>query len=58
MYPLSILKHLLVDAEQYAVGDGPCLHAARTGEVVRADSMVAAQQWPVFVDAARRACDQ
>lgn len=47
-------RTLLVDAEQHAAGDGPCLHAARIGEVARADSMAAAAQWPVFVDAARR----
>jgi GAF domain-containing protein len=47
-------RTLLVDAEQYTAGDGPCLHAARTGEVVRADAVSAAQRWPVFVDGARR----
>lgn len=29
-------------------------HAARTGDVVRADAVSAAQRWPVFVDGARR----
>lgn len=48
----SDARTLLVDAEQYAAGDGPCLHAARTGEVVRAGSMAAGQQWPAFAAAA------
>lgn len=48
----SDARTLLVDAEQYMAGDGPCLHAARVGQVVRAGSTDAAQQWPVFAAAA------
>lgn len=48
----SDTRTLLVDAEQYMAGHGPCLQAARIGQVVRAGSSDAAQQWPVFAAAA------
>lgn len=36
------------DAEQYAVGDGPCLQAASTGRVVVVDDLEAESRWPGF----------
>ncbi|MGZ4523665.1 MAG: ANTAR domain-containing protein [Mycobacteriaceae bacterium] len=44
---------LQVDARQYAAGDGPCLQAARTGEVVLVDLTTSPQQWPEFTTDAR-----
>src|SRR5450759_1480730 len=44
---------LQVDARQYAAGDGPCLQAARTGEVVLIDLTTTPQQWPEFTTDAR-----
>ncbi|WP_243637004.1 GAF and ANTAR domain-containing protein [Rhodococcus sp. Eu-32] len=49
----SDARTLIVDQRQYEVGDGPCLHAARTGDIVRVDAIAAETRWPVFVDAAR-----
>lgn len=46
-------RTLRVDADQYEAGSGPCLHAARTGEVVRVDSVQAERRWPRFADTAR-----
>jgi transcriptional regulator with GAF, ATPase, and Fis domain len=40
-----------IDDAQYAEGDGPCLRAARTGELVRIEVQRAAQLWPVFARA-------
>lgn len=37
-----------IDADQYAAGEGPCLHAASTGEVVRVDVADACERWPRF----------
>jgi GAF domain-containing protein len=37
-----------LDEAQYAAGEGPCLHVARTGQVVRATAAIAAERWPVF----------
>ncbi|HEV2087693.1 MAG TPA: GAF and ANTAR domain-containing protein [Cryptosporangiaceae bacterium] len=37
-----------VDAEQYRAKAGPCLQAASTGEVVRADADEAMELWPEF----------
>jgi transcriptional regulator with GAF, ATPase, and Fis domain len=37
-----------IDDAQYVQGDGPCLRAARTGELVRIEVPQAAQLWPVF----------
>jgi transcriptional regulator with GAF, ATPase, and Fis domain len=43
---------LRVDSEQYDAGEGPCLHAARTGTVVLVDAADAADRWPRFAAAA------
>ena len=37
-----------VDNAQYAAGQGPCLEAVRTGEVVRVDVASDATRWPEF----------
>jgi GAF domain-containing protein len=37
-----------LDRDQYAAGDGPCLQAARTGELVRVSVTEIADQWPTF----------
>jgi GAF domain-containing protein len=44
-----------IDADQYAEGDGPCLEAARTGEVVRTGVEEAERRWPGFARSARTA---
>ncbi|WP_157951338.1 ANTAR domain-containing protein [Rhodococcus opacus] len=44
---------MTIDHVQYGVGDGPCLEAARTQTMIRADMDAAAEQWPVFADRAR-----
>jgi GAF domain-containing protein len=44
-----------VDQDQYAAGDGPCLEAARTGQVVRAGTEGALSRWPEFARSARAA---
>lgn len=41
-----------IDRVQYAVGDGPCLEAARTKQPVRALVREARERWPDFADAA------
>lgn len=46
-------RTLEVDLRQYDAGEGPCLHAARTGTVVRTDADVAQKAWPEFAAAAR-----
>ncbi|KQU28149.1 MULTISPECIES: GAF and ANTAR domain-containing protein [unclassified Rhodococcus (in: high G+C Gram-positive bacteria)] len=46
-------RTLEVDRHQYEIGEGPCLEAARTGEIVRVDVDAAQQRWPEFVHAAR-----
>jgi transcriptional regulator with GAF, ATPase, and Fis domain len=46
-------RTLKVDSEQYDAGEGPCLHAARTGTVVRVDGEEAKERWPRFSAAAR-----
>jgi GAF domain-containing protein len=46
-------RTLKVDSEQYDAGEGPCLHAARTGEVVLVDAEEARERWPRFCAAAR-----
>ncbi|MBB4685046.1 GAF and ANTAR domain-containing protein [Amycolatopsis jiangsuensis] len=43
-----------VDAAQYAIGNGPCLRAATTGEVVRLSVPAAEEAWPDFVAAAKK----
>lgn len=44
-----------IDSDQYAAGDGPCLHAARTGELVRVGLAEARERWPAFARSARAA---
>ena len=46
-------RTLKVDTEQYDAGEGPCLHAARTGTVVQVDAEEAHERWPRFCEAAR-----
>ena len=46
-------RTLKVDTEQYDADQGPCLHAARTGEVVMVDAEEAQERWPRFCAAAR-----
>lgn len=46
-------RTLEVDRRQYDAGEGPCLHAARTGSVVRTDADDARDRWPEFAAAAR-----
>lgn len=46
---------LTVDENQYAAGDGPCLQALRTGEVVRVDVDASHERWPQFAQDARTA---
>ncbi|MEV0065668.1 MULTISPECIES: GAF and ANTAR domain-containing protein [unclassified Amycolatopsis] len=41
-----------VDAAQYAAGEGPCLQAAETGEIVRLSLPAADRRWPEFTDVA------
>jgi GAF domain-containing protein len=43
-----------IDREQYKHGDGPCLRAAATGEVVRVDVTKAGELWPEFTESARK----
>lgn len=45
-------RTLRVDTEQYDCGEGPCLHAARTGQIVLVDFGQAAATWPRFASAA------
>lgn len=44
-----------IDSDQYAAGEGPCLEAARTGEIVRVGVEEAARRWPEFSRSARAA---
>lgn len=44
----------IVDAIQYAVGDGPCLDAFRNRRENHVDLSVAHERWPVFVTAAEK----
>jgi hypothetical protein len=37
-----------LDIDQYRAGEGPCLEAAATGEIVRVDVETARERWPVF----------
>ncbi|MFC4947989.1 GAF and ANTAR domain-containing protein [Pseudonocardia sp. GCM10023141] len=37
-----------MDAAQYAVDDGPCLHAMRHGVTVLVDDIASDEQWPAF----------
>lgn len=47
-------RTLEVDAEQYAVDDGPCLDAYRDRTVNRVDMTQAKQRWPRFTAACER----
>jgi len=44
-----------VDSDQYAVGEGPALEAARTDEIVRVSVEQASERWPEFARSARAA---
>lgn len=44
-----------IDQDQYASGDGPCLEAARTGQVVRTGVAGAERRWPEFARSAHAA---
>jgi GAF domain-containing protein len=44
-----------LDESQYDTGSGPCLHAARTGEVVHVPDTLTDQRWPAY---ARRAAER
>jgi GAF domain-containing protein len=44
-----------IDSDQYATGDGPCLEASRTREVVRVGVEEAHERWPEFARSARAA---
>jgi transcriptional regulator with GAF, ATPase, and Fis domain len=43
---------LAVDQAQYDTGQGPCLEAARSGEIQRVTVRDVAEQWPAFAEAA------
>jgi GAF domain-containing protein len=43
-----------VDEAQYAAGDGPCLRAAATGDIVRLSLETASELWPDFVAVAKQ----
>lgn len=44
-----------LDRNQYRIGDGPCMQAARTGQVLHISIDEAQRQWPSFAAAARDA---
>ena len=44
-----------IDSDQYATGDGPCLEASRSREVVRVGVEEALERWPEFTRSARAA---
>ncbi len=46
-------RTLRVDTEQYDSGEGPCLEAARTRQIMLVDAEEAAATWPQFAAAAR-----
>jgi GAF domain-containing protein len=43
-----------LDSDQYAAGEGPCLEAARIGQVVRATLEQARERWPGFAGSAQK----
>jgi GAF domain-containing protein len=43
----------VIDQDQYAAGDGPCLEAARSGQVVRTGIEEALSRWPEFARSSR-----
>lgn len=47
-------RAVTIDGEQYQQDDGPCLRAARSGEIVRVDIATAERLWPEFSATARR----
>ncbi|MBA3781881.1 MAG: GAF and ANTAR domain-containing protein [Nocardioides sp.] len=49
----SDLRASLIDEVQYGAGDGPCLTAMRTGEVMEIRDLDNEERWPEFVTAAR-----
>ncbi len=49
----SDARAALIDEVQYGAGDGPCLTAMRTGEVVEIRDLAQEDRWPEFVGAAR-----
>jgi GAF domain-containing protein len=46
---------LNIDTDQYRAGEGPCLQAAATGEIVRVDIETARELWPAFTRSAAAA---
>lgn len=46
---------LAIDSEQYAAGEGPCLEAARTGQLVRVTVDQLGGRWPRFARSAQSA---
>lgn len=44
-----------IDSDQYSAGEGPCLEAARQGEIVRVNVEQARERWPQFARSARGA---
>jgi GAF domain-containing protein len=43
-----------LDQAQYQTGDGPCLQAAATGDIIRLSVGTASEMWPDFVTVAKR----
>lgn len=43
-----------LDEVQYGIGDGPCLHAARTGQIITVSDLDTEPLWPDAITAARR----
>jgi GAF domain-containing protein len=41
-----------IDADQYRAGNGPCLEAAATGQIVRVEVETARKRWPEFTASA------
>lgn len=48
-------RTLAVDQSQYDAGDGPCLHAMRSGDLVRVDVATSRARWPQFTTDAEHA---
>lgn len=49
----SDMRASLIDLEQYTVGDGPCLEALRTGEVVEVTDQLTDTRWNGYAPRAR-----
>jgi GAF domain-containing protein len=47
-----------IDQDQYSAGEGPCLEAAHTNQVVRTGVAEAEERWPAFARTARAASVQ